>query len=538
MPHLPLVSHASYLEDPDGTLVAQDVHARAGDLQWRAATPGNAFNFGHTNSVYWLRVSLRYQGAAPVERLLEVGIPQLDDSRVYLFYGNEQRQAVMLGDRYPFTERPVSDRRLLAPLNFEPGKTADIYVRVASTTSVQVPLALWTRDTLYAQPSAYGAFYGIMLAMVLYNLLLFASVGGSRYLHLALFAASATLFHASLFGQSFRYLWPDSPWWNNVSTIVFGFAGVVFFTMFAKAALKAETVDIRLRNALIVVAWAAAAFALASFAIPVPVSVKLLIATVFVAVPLLLATGILSWRNGVERAGEFTVSWLVFLSGSMVLSLSKMGILPVNTVTSHALEVGLIIQMGMLMYGAVTGSIQVLRDGYRTEREYATHDDLTGLPNRRLFRDRLDHALDKGRSRSLRVGLLFIDLDGFKSVNDTLGHTCGDMLLKGVAERLTTAVRRGDTVARIGGDEFTVILEDINHNLDATLVARKISALFEQPIELETGMKLTIRPSVGVACFPDDGNSAEMLMNQADKAMYVSKNGAEEIAVERARSVL
>ena len=96
-------------------------------------------NLGLTNSVYWLHFSLRYLGAAPVERLLEIGIPQVDDARAYLFYDNEQQQSVTLGDRYPFLARPVKDRRLLAPLTFEPGKKADLYVRVNSTTAVQAP---------------------------------------------------------------------------------------------------------------------------------------------------------------------------------------------------------------------------------------------------------------------------------------------------------------------------------------------------------------------------------------------------------------
>ncbi|MEM9056319.1 MAG: diguanylate cyclase [Pseudomonadota bacterium] len=538
MGHVPLVAHAEFLEDANGILSAHEVHARGDELPWRAAPPGSAFNAGLSSSVYWLRFRLRYLGAAPTERLLEAAIPQVDDARVYAFVDNAQVQALTLGDSLPFSSRPVRDRRQLAPLEFQPGESTDVYVRLASMTSVQAPLALWTRDAFYGQPTAYGAFYGIMLAMILYNLLLFASVDGRRYLFLALFAAATTMYHATVFGHSYQYLWPDNPWWNTASMAVFGFLAAACFAVFALGALDVKSANPWLRNALFTAACVAAALAVAGLLVPVPIATRLQMGYVFVVVPLVLAAGIVSWRNGVDRAGEFTLSWLAFLSGTFALGLTRFGALPLNVLTAHALEVGLIVQLVILLYGAFTSSLRVLREGYRTERKFATHDDLTGLPNRRLFNDRLHHALDKGRSRSVRVGLLFIDLDGFKSVNDTLGHTCGDLLLKGVADRLITAVRRGDTVARIGGDEFTVILEDMSHNLDATLVARKITALFEQPIELPTGMKLTIRPSIGVACFPDDGNTAELLMGRADQAMYEAKSGGAAPARRRAGSVL
>jgi diguanylate cyclase (GGDEF)-like protein len=163
-----------------------------------------------------------------------------------------------------------------------------------------------------------------------------------------------------------------------------------------------------------------------------------------------------------------------------------------------------------------------LDDTRRREQYLAYHDALTGLPNRTLFQDRLDQALVQARRRSERVGVLFVDLDGFKAVNDTWGHQAGDALLQEVSSRLQTCVRESDTVARRGGDEFCVVLTNLAHADDATLVARKILQRLTQLIVVE-GRQIQISASVGISLYPADGTSAEVLVQNADLAMYKAK---------------
>lgn len=155
-------------------------------------------------------------------------------------------------------------------------------------------------------------------------------------------------------------------------------------------------------------------------------------------------------------------------------------------------------------------------------REQAEYDALTGLPNRQLFQDRLQQAvLMVERNRGL-FALLFVDLDRFKWVNDTLGHDAGDQLLVEVAQRMKGVVRKSDTVARLGGDEFTAILLDIFHDSMAELVARKILESLTLPFYLK-GQEVTISGSIGIALFPTDGTTTEELAKNADSAMYQAK---------------
>jgi diguanylate cyclase (GGDEF)-like protein/PAS domain S-box-containing protein len=152
----------------------------------------------------------------------------------------------------------------------------------------------------------------------------------------------------------------------------------------------------------------------------------------------------------------------------------------------------------------------------------AHHDALTGLPNRTLLHDRLDQALAQALRDRHRVGVMFLDLDRFKSINDSLGHAAGDELLKQVALRLAGAVRAVDTVSRLGGDEFIVILRELSGPDDAVLVAEKIIGALAAPI-VALDHELHVTPSIGISIFPDDGTEVLQLMKNADTAMYHAK---------------
>jgi diguanylate cyclase (GGDEF)-like protein/PAS domain S-box-containing protein len=178
--------------------------------------------------------------------------------------------------------------------------------------------------------------------------------------------------------------------------------------------------------------------------------------------------------------------------------------------------------------GNVTGVIGLIRD--ITERKQAEqqieyqayHDALTGLANRRLFQEHLSLALALAGRHNRLVAVLFLDLDHFKLINDTLGHTTGDALLKLVASRLKACVREGDTVARVGGDEFTIVLQDVVKKEDAAAVAQKVLHAIAEPIDLND-QRFYVTTSVGITTFPDDGDDAETLLKNADNAMYRAK---------------
>ena len=178
--------------------------------------------------------------------------------------------------------------------------------------------------------------------------------------------------------------------------------------------------------------------------------------------------------------------------------------------------------------GAVSQLVLISRDiTERKEMEayvlhQSFHDSLTGLPNRLLLLDRLGQATAQRERQRAQVAVLFLDLDHFKEINDTLGHAAGDRLLQVVAERLAASVREGDTVARVGGDEFVVMLVELHQLADAALVAEKIISAVSEACQIE-GSELHIMPSIGMAIFPGDGGDPDTLLRNADIAMYHAK---------------
>ena len=178
--------------------------------------------------------------------------------------------------------------------------------------------------------------------------------------------------------------------------------------------------------------------------------------------------------------------------------------------------------------GTIIGFRAVSRDVTQRKQfeqklaEMATHDPLTGLPNRSLLSDRLTMGLALTRRNGSRLSLLMLDLDKFKVINDTMGHAVGDQLLKSVAERLTDVTRKSDTVARVGGDEFVLVLPHINSPDDAAKLAQRILDAFQEPFIFD-GQQLKITTSIGIAIYPDDGKEIEALLKCADSAMYQAK---------------
>jgi diguanylate cyclase (GGDEF)-like protein len=193
--------------------------------------------------------------------------------------------------------------------------------------------------------------------------------------------------------------------------------------------------------------------------------------------------------------------------GSLAKSLNRMVINLQDTMTSR----------DELLY-----EVKQRKQAEEKIQQIAYHDSLTGLPNRELFSDRLSIALTQAQRNKKEVGIAMLDLDNFKDVNDTLGHAAGDLLLKATAERLSAALRKGDTVARIGGDEFALILPELKGVEDAIQVAQKIVDGFRKPFLIDTH-QLVVTTSIGIAVCPNDGTDEGILLKNADIAMYQAK---------------
>ena len=190
-----------------------------------------------------------------------------------------------------------------------------------------------------------------------------------------------------------------------------------------------------------------------------------------------------------------------------------------NTLIVHSIIVFFAGTIALL----ILSSMVIYRKAGEKVQHMAYHDSLTGLPNRKLYSDRLNIALARSRRNQKKVGIAMLDLDNFKGVNDTLGHDVGDLLLKAAAERLSAALRKGDTVARFGGDEFVLILPDLETIEDAIYMAQKIVDSFCKPFLIDTH-QIVMTTSIGIVAYPNHGTDESILLRNADITMYQAKH--------------
>ncbi len=585
---LPMGRFVEVLEDPTGRLTLADVQSltRAGKF---AQSGAEQINFGYSHSAWWLRFCLRGSPELPRELLLEIRFPSIDSIDVYSPHreagGALVYTATHGGDQAPWAEREIRHRSHVFRLAVPDTEDA-FYLRVASDSVLTVPLYLWRaaaftdadRDT----QMILGGFYGLIVALVIYNLMLFFSLKDRVYLYYVLYTSVFGLFLFSYDGLSFEYLWPESVWWANHAPATTLSLTLMFGAIFARAFLVLPQIAPRADRFIAgaaVLAGLLAMSAASGLLLEYGTILRLLSLIGASAAIVALYVSVREVLRGYRPARFFLIAWSGLLVFILLGTLRNYGLAPTNFATIYCLHIGLVLDVLLLSFGlgdrinamkrekeiaqaqALATQQALLEATQRNEREQeiriaertlalnrandklrreaeereslvdqlrnseermrfmAQHDALTGLPNRYSMQERLTLAIEVSRRNRKRLAVMLVDLDKFKAVNDTRGHAAGDQLLVTVANRLRTSVRASDTVSRYGGDEFVILAGELDRIEDAEMVAEKVFDMVSLPVPLEGG-PWRITCSIGICLFPDHAETAAELLALADKAMY------------------
>ncbi|MGM0434922.1 MAG: diguanylate cyclase, partial [Pseudomonadota bacterium] len=252
-----------------------------------------------------------------------------------------------------------------------------------------------------------------------------------------------------------------------------------------------------------------------------------LLSMVFAVIALLM--GAVSLYLKEPGARFFVLAWVAFLLGVLVIALHNVGVLPSNSFTTNALLIGSATEMLLLSLALAdrTSELEMtnrrLREKQQLLQKQANHDPLTGLANRKHLQERLVEASARAGRSGESFALVVIDLDRFKQINDTYGHTAGDDVLLTIGSSLQALTRAADTVARIGGDEFVLLLEGIQKDKDLDRLRADLARIGDAPIPLKSGTEVLVGLSIGVAIYPDDTEGLGDLFSLADADMYRHK---------------
>ncbi len=552
-----LNSSINYLEDPNSDLQLENVMTNQSN--W---SPNNekTFNKSYNESSWWLKIDIDNPTTHAQSRLLEISYPVLDYIDVYVVSGGELLQQHTLGDKYPYNQRLFDHRYFIIPLEWEPRQQLTVYLKVKSSSAIQVPLTLWEERSFFSFDTTrtllQGLFFGTMLVIAAYNLLIYSVLGERTYLSYVGYVLCMPLFLASLGGHSFRYLWPTYTEWNDQSIIVFLSGVVIFGAAFTRSFLKVGLYSVWLDRTLYVFWLGSIALAISAFFIPYHYNIIALIIWAAAACVTAVVCGCVCWYKGQITAKYYTIAWTSMLSGGIILALNKASILPSNLFTEYGTHIGSALEVVLLSFALAERINAERRMRYEAQehaliatrkaneeletrvhertcelesltkqlRDLSNTDQLTGLHNRRHLDAVLIEEWERGKRYQHPMAVILMDIDHFKSVNDTHGHAVGDDCLQQVAKRIHQGLRwPTDFASRYGGEEFCIILPETDIQ-GAVSVAERIRTLIEkEPIETRTG-PLPITISAGVhSVIPSNNNSPQAVLEQADMALYRAK---------------
>ncbi len=561
-----------FLRDDGGRLTRDEVLARpAADWQ---RNRDEVFSHGYNSAAWWLRFEIGNDSAQPVLRLLELAYPVLDEVELWVLDGDALKAHYEVGDKQPFTARPIHHRYFLFPLNLPPEATQTVLLRVRSTSSVQAPLTLWEAGAYFEHDQgriiSQGIYFGAMGLMAIYSFFVFMALRERVYLYYVVYVVSMPLFLAGLNGFAFQYLWPEGTQWNDRALIISLALTVLAGSLFTDQLLHIRERLPRFRPVIGGLLLASSLIAVAAFFVGYALLIRVLIVVAVIACVTFLSAGGVRWYRGDVSARFYTIAWSTMLFGGIVMALNKFQLLPQNFWTENATQTGsaftlILLSFAMLarineerrlrfqaeqearlserrVFMAQTQALEAQREANeqlelrvqeRTSElqqanakleELSATDQLTGIRNRRY----LDKVLEEEFRRSQRyrrsLAVLLLDIDHFKRFNDVWGHQVGDECLRQVAQVILREVRSPiDHAARYGGEEFCVVMPETTAEGAQTLGERIRAAVEAMDFHVR-GERVPVTMSVGVAAMiPPEVADVEALLRAADMALYDAK---------------
>ncbi len=518
------------LSDPTHELTLEQVLARRSEF---AAPTGPHANLGPRKDAVWLRIEVQLPRGARPDWVLALEYASLDKVELHVLGGKEVQATVRLGRTLPFSQHPLPSAWHATPITLEAGRTHELFLRVETRSSMLLPLVIATPEAFHGREARaqmlQGLLAGAALCLLLYSLAHWLTLRDPVFLHYALALGCTALFFIAYFGLGPQHLWGDNAWWVEHAAPLAVLAALAGGCLFIDRALAVAElrpwISSALRAQALVAGLTAAAFALDL----VSYRSASLVATTLGPLPMLLAIPV-AYRRA--RMGQsvglyLLVGWAVYAAAILSMAALLRGWVPSNFWTQHAFQFGSMIEMAMWMrvlglrIEDLRASAQRVHLEHAALRSLAHTDALTSLPNRRGLNEALARVLPMSVPERM-TAVYLVDLDGFKAVNDRLGHDAGDALLVAVARRLESLVRASDTVARLGGDEFVVVATRLPGDAEAQALGRKLLAGFAQPFEV-AGQACRVGLTAGYALAPLDGSDALSLLKRADAAMYAGK---------------
>ncbi len=557
---LALTGHLQVAIDPDGRADAAAMFARQARGQF-APLPGGRAAFGFTEGAHWFHATLRNQSHPEQRWLLVLHYPLLDNVDIYLRYPDGRVEHATSGDTLPFSARSIRYRHPNVWVDLPQRTEVELLVRVSSRSSMQVPLALYTpkafaeleRDSQFG----IGLFYGILLALFCYNLVLWLSLRDASHFWYMFHVSAFGLVMFCLNGLAFEYLWPNSPWWANQAIPVSMALSQIAMHQFCRVFLELRQRQPRADKVSLGIIGYFILMGLLSFVVDYRAAVRPMTLAVFPGAAFILYLAITSIRQGYAPAKVFLLAWAFLLLGTALYASVSVGLLNKNFLTEYGIQIGSAMEMILLSFALayryaklrgenerlvreqneqlerhvarrtseLSTALEQLADANQRLRDSSRRDALTGLFNRRHFREVFEHQIHRANEHRQPLGILMIDMDHFKGINDNHGHLAGDECLRWLGRCLQDALaEHGALIACFGGEEFAVVLPDMDGEHLLQVAEQLRLKICGDPVRY-AGNSIHLSASIGAFVLrPGAEIGIDDALVRADDALYAAKD--------------
>lgn len=377
-----------WAEPSEERLQIDALMARESLLPWQTNTR-KTVNIGYSNHAYWLRLTLANPSPNPQERWLEIGFPVLDHIEIYWVENGRVIKHVFMGDRYPFGLRERPHYNFLSKLHFDPNSQYQLYIRVASESSLQIPLTLWKPAEFDAHEKAallgYGLVFGALLIIAAYNFFLWFSVREETYLFYVAYVLCFCMVIAEVNGLAFQYVWQNMPDWNNSRLLLSISLTMIFVAFFSRSFLQLAhfnpTLEKLFRLVLFIVI---AEMPIGAFFIRYGLGIHIVLALTILLALLSVTSGILNWLAGNRAARYYVMAWACLITFTLVYIATQLGLLPYSFFSSIALQTGQVVEVALLSF-ALADRINIAKQQKLKTLECLNEQE------RRTIKEREDH---------------------------------------------------------------------------------------------------------------------------------------------------
>jgi diguanylate cyclase (GGDEF)-like protein len=516
---------------------------------------------GFDNRVQWFRFELSNSSPLAESKYLELDAPLLDNITLYILFEGRVRSLQHLGDNQSFTLRPVLHESFIIPMLINPDETLEIYIATQTSGSTQLPITLWQKEYFQEQQNyerlLIGSFIGLVLAVILACLITYSVRRETSSLLNAGFILSFLMIILTLNGFAFHYFWPNQPTLQQHAFYIFTCSTILFSSLLARQTLQHFYQDHQLMSWFKYIAILAVCLLPATLYLSYQVGLYLIILISIVTCLCHLYAGLIAWKHGLHEHQEFNYGLSILLISLLLITINNFSPLAFPISNLQLLQFSLIAHILFLTISVIRSSSEfgdenisidqdVLRSDRMMELQFAlreleeknqqlekinTIDSLSGLFNRRHFDKRLQAELKRGRRELSPLSLILLDIDHFKKINDTYGHTTGDEVIRSVSLAASQQLNRTtDEIFRYGGEEFAILLPNTDLKGAETL-AEKVRAAIEGLSITLNEQTLSCQASLGVASHNlKTAIEPNSFIEMADIALYKAKqNGRNQI---------